>query len=69
MTPEQVRAFVREVMQAAERVMRKDNDGVCEGRSHDAQSGTSLVDAKPLCGPCLVDLNEQLRTQPSASAK
>ena len=28
MTPEQVRAFVREVMQAAERVMRKDNDGV-----------------------------------------
>ena len=25
MTPEQVRAFVREVMQAAERVMRKDN--------------------------------------------
>ena len=28
MTPEQVRVFVREVMQAAERVMRKDNDGV-----------------------------------------
>jgi len=28
MTPEQVRTFVREVMQAAERVMRKDNDGV-----------------------------------------
>jgi DNA-binding transcriptional MerR regulator len=28
MTPEQVRAFVREVIQAAERVMRKDNDGV-----------------------------------------
>ena len=28
MTPEQVRAFIREVMQAAERVMRKDNDGV-----------------------------------------
>ena len=28
MTPEQLRAFVREVMQAAERVMRKDNDGV-----------------------------------------
>ena len=28
MTPEQVRAFVREVMQAAVRVMRKDNDGV-----------------------------------------
>ena len=28
MAPEQVRAFVREVMQAAERVMRKDNDGV-----------------------------------------
>lgn len=28
MTPEQVRAFVREVMQAAERVMRKANDGV-----------------------------------------
>lgn len=28
MTPEQVRAFVREVMQAAQRVMRKDNDGV-----------------------------------------
>ena len=28
MTPEQVRAFVREVMQAAERVMRKVNDGV-----------------------------------------
>jgi DNA-binding transcriptional MerR regulator len=28
MTPEQVRAFVREVMQAAERVMRTDNDGV-----------------------------------------
>jgi DNA-binding transcriptional MerR regulator len=28
MTPEQVRAFVREVMQAAERVMRKDNDEV-----------------------------------------
>lgn len=28
MTPEQARAFVREVMQAAERVMRKDNDGV-----------------------------------------
>jgi DNA-binding transcriptional MerR regulator len=28
MTPEQVRAFVREVMQAAERGMRKDNDGV-----------------------------------------
>lgn len=28
MTPEQVRAFVREVMQAAERAMRKDNDGV-----------------------------------------
>lgn len=28
MTPEQVRAFVREVMLAAERVMRKDNDGV-----------------------------------------
>ena len=28
MTPEQVRAFVREVMQTAERVMRKDNDGV-----------------------------------------
>ena len=28
MTPEQVRAFIREVIQAAERVMRKDNDGV-----------------------------------------
>jgi DNA-binding transcriptional MerR regulator len=28
MTPEQVRAFVREVMQVADRVMRKDNDGV-----------------------------------------
>ena len=28
MTPEQVRAFVREVMQAAERVVRKDNAGV-----------------------------------------
>jgi DNA-binding transcriptional MerR regulator len=28
MTPEQVRTFVREVMQAAEKVMRKDNDGV-----------------------------------------
>jgi DNA-binding transcriptional MerR regulator len=28
MTPEQVRTFVREVIQAAERVMRKDNDGV-----------------------------------------
>ena len=28
MTPEQLRAFVRDVMQAAERVMRKDNDGV-----------------------------------------
>ena len=28
MTPEQVRAFVREVMQVAERVMRKDN--VCD---------------------------------------
>jgi DNA-binding transcriptional MerR regulator len=27
MTPEQVRAFVREVMQAAERVMRKDSVG------------------------------------------
>ena len=27
MTPEQVRAFVREVMQVAERVMRKDNVG------------------------------------------
>lgn len=28
MTPEQVRAFVREVMQAAQRVMRMDNEGV-----------------------------------------